>query len=44
MATCKKCGKVCKEIAKVLSLCAGCIRRADHKSLVELQAIHERSR
>jgi pyruvate formate lyase activating enzyme len=33
MATCKKCGKVSEEIAKVLSLCVECIRKADNKSL-----------
>jgi len=44
MATCKKCGKVSEEIAKVLSLCVECIRKADKKSLAELEAIHARSR
>lgn len=44
MAVCKKCGKVSEEIAKVLSLCVECIRKADNKSLVELEAIHARSR
>jgi len=44
MATCKKCGKVSEETAKVLSLCVECIRKADNKSLVELEAIHARSR
>jgi len=44
MATCKKCGKVSEKTAKVLSLCVECIRKADNKSLVELEAIHARSR
>jgi len=44
MAVCKKCGKVSEEIAKVLSLCVECIRKADNKFLVELEAIHARSR
>jgi len=44
MAACKKCGKVSKETAKVLSLCAECIRKADNNLLAELEAIHTRSR
>ena len=44
MATCKKCGKVSEETARVLSLCAECVRKADHKCLTELQEIHARSR
>jgi len=44
MATCVKCGKACGEIAEVLSLCADCVREADDASLVQLEAIHARSR
>jgi len=44
MGTCKKCGKASDEIAKVLSLCAECIRKADNESLAELRGIHARSR
>jgi len=44
MATCKKCGRTSKETAKVLSLCVECIRKMDKKSLVELEAVHTRSR
>jgi len=39
MATCKKCGKVSEETAKVLSLCVECIRKADNKSLAELAEV-----
>jgi len=44
MAACKKCGKVSDEIAKVLSLCVECIRKADDNCLAELQNIHAQSR
>ena len=44
MAACKKCGKVSEEIAKVLSLCAECARKADDECLAELQEIHAQSR
>ncbi|KPK75208.1 MAG: pyruvate formate lyase-activating protein, partial [Phycisphaerae bacterium SM23_30] len=44
MASCKKCGKVAKEIAEVLSLCAGCIRQADASCLAAIEEIHARSR
>jgi len=44
MAACKKCGRVSKEIATVLSFCAECIRGADGKFLAGLEAIHARSR
>ncbi len=44
MAACKKCGKVSEEIAEVLSRCVQCIRKADNKTLAELEAIHKRSR
>ena len=44
MAKCMKCGKVSDDIAEVLLLCAKCIRNADSKSLVQLEAIHARSR
>jgi len=44
MATCKKCSRTSKETAKILSLCVECIRKADKKSLAELEAIHARSR
>jgi pyruvate formate lyase activating enzyme len=40
MTTCKKCGKTSEEIAKVLSLCAECIREADSECLTELREIH----
>jgi pyruvate formate lyase activating enzyme len=41
---CKKCGRVSEEIAQVLSLCAECIRKADDKTLAELQEIHAKYR
>jgi len=44
MATCKKCGRVSEKIAKVLSLCAECIREADNGCLAELSEIHAQSR
>ena len=44
MATCKKCGRVSEETAKVLSLCAECVRKADNIRLGELQEIHARGR
>jgi len=44
MATCKKCGKSSQEIAKVLSFCAECVRKADSDCLAELGEIHGRSR
>ena len=44
MATCKKCGRVSEEIAEVLSLCAGCIRKADDGFRAEIQEIHSRGR
>ncbi len=44
MATCKRCGKTSQEIAKVLSLCAECIRKANSGSLAELSEIHAQSR
>jgi len=39
-----KCGIASEEIVEVLSLCAGCIRKADDTSLAHLEAIHARSR
>jgi pyruvate formate lyase activating enzyme len=44
MATCKKCDIALKETAKVLSLCAKCIHKADKECLAELQEIHAQSR
>ena len=44
MATCKKCGKSSQEIAKVLSFCAECVRKADSECLAELGEIHAQSR
>jgi pyruvate formate lyase activating enzyme len=44
MATCKKCGRVSKEVASILSLCVECIRKADSASLAELREIHAQSR
>jgi len=44
MATCKKCGKVSHEIAKVLSLCADCLRQADDLCLAQIGEIHAQSR
>ncbi|MFQ5799249.1 MAG: radical SAM protein [Bacteroidota bacterium] len=44
MAICKKCGKVSGEIAKVLSLCAQCIRNADNGCLAVLREVHAQSR
>jgi pyruvate formate lyase activating enzyme len=44
MATCKKCGKTSEQIAKVLSLCAKCIREADAECLTEFEKIHAASR
>jgi pyruvate formate lyase activating enzyme len=44
MATCKKCGRVSEETAKVLSLCAECVRKADNRHLGEIQEVHARSR
>ena len=44
MARCKKCKKSFPEVAKVLSLCAECIRKADDECLAEFKEIHARSR
>jgi len=44
MTTCKKCGKSSEETAKVLSLCAECIREADSECLTKLKGIHAASR
>jgi pyruvate formate lyase activating enzyme len=44
MTTCKKCGKTSEDIAKVLSLCAECIRDADDKCLMEIKEVHAKSR
>jgi pyruvate formate lyase activating enzyme len=44
MATCRKCGRVSKEIAEVLSLCADCVSKADDTSMAQLETIHARSR
>jgi len=44
MATCKKCGKVSEDIAKVLSLCAECISYADDECLLEIKEVHVKSR
>ena len=44
MTTCKKCGKSSEETAKVLSLCAECIREADSECLMKLKEIHAASR
>lgn len=44
MTTCKKCVKTSEQTAKVLSLCAKCIREADRKCLMELKDIHAASR
>ncbi len=44
MAKCNKCLKSSPETAKVLSLCAECIRKADGAYLTEFQEIHARSR
>jgi len=44
MAKCKKCRKSSPETAKVLSLCAECIRKSDDESLAEFREIHARSR
>ncbi len=44
MATCKKCGRVSEGIAKVLSLCSQCIRKANSQSLTEIGEIHALSR
>ncbi len=44
MTTCKKCGKASEYIAKVLSLCAECIRCADDECLLEIKEVHARSR
>jgi pyruvate formate lyase activating enzyme len=44
MAICKKCGKSSEETAKVLSLCAQCIREADSECLTKLKGIHAASR
>ena len=44
MATCKKCGRSSQEIAKVLSLCAECVREADDEFLADFKEIHARSR
>jgi len=44
MSTCKKCGKSSTKIAKVLSLCAECIRKANGKCLSELREIHAQGR
>jgi pyruvate formate lyase activating enzyme len=44
MAQCKKCGKSKPEVAKVLSLCAECIRTAGDGYLTLFNEIHARSR
>jgi pyruvate formate lyase activating enzyme len=44
MAKCKKCGKSSPQIAKILSLCAECIRKADDECLAQFKDIHARSR
>jgi len=44
MATCKNCGKVSNEIAKVLSLCVDCLRQADDLCLARIGEIHAQSR
>jgi pyruvate formate lyase activating enzyme len=44
MTTCKKCGKTSEKTAKVLLLCAECIREGNSKCLAELEEIHAASR
>ena len=44
MARCKKCGRSKPEVAKVLSLCGECIRKAGDEYLAEFKEIHARSR
>ena len=44
MAKCKKCSKSNPEVAKVLSLCAECIRKAGDEYLTHFREIHARSR
>ena len=44
MATCRRCGRVSEEIAEVLSLCAGCVRKAGNGCPAELGEIHAQAR
>jgi pyruvate formate lyase activating enzyme len=44
MITCKKCGKASEKTAKVLSLCAKCIREANSECLTKLKEVHSKSR
>jgi len=44
MTTCRKCNRVCEDIAEILRLCAECIRDADRECLTELKEIHAASR
>ncbi|MHC4888250.1 MAG: radical SAM protein [Planctomycetota bacterium] len=44
MAKCKKCGKSSQEIAKVLSFCVECIRKADDECVAGLKEIHAQGR
>jgi len=44
MTSCKKCGKTSEQTAKVLSLCAECIREANSECLTKLREVHSKSR